>query len=127
MHLATLERTRRGGGACRELHELQVCDAGEADAEEGEEGVRVVAHVEEDFGRRGGLEDVPEGEACGGAGGGEGGGGEGVDVDEVGFVEGGDVDLEDGDGAVAGEVDAFEVEVEGRGCGGLVVEDVHEG
>jgi hypothetical protein len=50
-----------------------------------------------------------------------------VDVDEVGLVEGGDVDLEDGDGTVAGEVDAFEVEVAGWGCGRLVVEDVHEG
>jgi hypothetical protein len=28
---------------------------------------------------------------------------------------------------VAGEVDAFEVEVAGWGCGRLVVEDVHEG
>jgi hypothetical protein len=53
------------------------------------------------------------------AGCGEGCGAEDVDVDEVGLVERGDEDLEDGDGAAAGEVDALEVEVysEGRDVG----------
>jgi hypothetical protein len=44
-----------------------------------------------------------------------------VDVDQVSLVEGGDVDLEDGDGAVAGEVDALEVEVGGGGMVGWLL------
>ncbi len=37
-------------GSCCELHELDIMDAREADAEVAEQGIRVVADVEEDFG-----------------------------------------------------------------------------
>ena len=43
----------------------------------------------------------------------EGGGLEGVDVDEVDVVVRGDEDAEDGDGALAAELDALEVDKEG--------------
>lgn len=65
----------------RELHELDVVDAGEGDGEVGVERVGVVADVEEDFGDRGVLEDGFQGAPTCGAGGGEGGAFEGVDVD----------------------------------------------
>ena len=81
-------------------------DAGKGDGEVGEEGVGVVADVEEDFWDGWGLEDALQ--CCSGcAGGRECCGMQGVDVDEVGVVCGQDEEGEDGDGAVAGELCAF--------------------
>ena len=94
----------------RVFQHLHVHDAGEVDAEVTVERVGVVADVEEDFGDGLGFEDGSERFAGRGFGR-EGECAESVDVDEVDVVLGQDEHLEDGDAAVAAEVDAFEVEV----------------
>lgn len=85
----------------------------------GEEGVGVVTDVEEDYFDVFRLEDLLQGYVVGFGEGREGGGAKGVDVDEVDFGGRRDEDGYEGDGAVAGEVVAFEVDVEGGiGLGG---------
>ena len=103
----------RAGGV---LEQLDVLDAGEADAEVAVEGVGVVADVEKGFWDVGGLEDGFERLAVGALGG-ECCLPEDVDVDEVDVVLGEDEKLDDGDTTVTVEVRSFEVKIE-RGRGG---------
>lgn len=82
-----------------------------------EESIRVIAHVEEVLDRIRILQDRFQGLLSGGRGSGESVFAECGDVDQDGAAGEGLVDLKDGDGAVAAELDAFEVDVEGEWVG----------
>lgn len=100
------------GLARRVLEELDVDDAREADAVVGPEGVGIVADVPEALGDAGVFEDGFEGLA-GVGGGGDGGIAEGEDVYDLDLLKLVDEDCDQRDGAVAAEVVAFDVYVEG--------------
>ena len=112
--------------SCAVLHELNIVDTGDFDTVQPMKGVRVVAHVEEDFGGVRIFEDGLEGLAFG-SGSREGSRVKDVDVYEVDMVLRENVELDDGDSAGTSEMNAFDIEVEGWGRGWEVVEGVEEG